>query len=84
MSWWIISPKAEAVASINEMEIRNFIWENIITRFGVSRAIVFNNRGQFDTDKVQDYYVEYGIQTRFIVSLKPKQMDKLNPLTSRS
>jgi len=35
--------EAEVVASITGREVRKFIWKNIITRFGVLRAMVFDN-----------------------------------------
>jgi len=36
--------EAEAVASITENKVRQFIWKNIITRFGVPKAMIFDNR----------------------------------------
>ena len=35
--------EAEAIASITEREVLRFIWKNIITRFGVPRAMIFDN-----------------------------------------
>ena len=58
--------EAEAVASIIEREVRKFIWKNIITRFGVPRAMVFDNGRQFHTDKLRDYCAGCGMQTQFI------------------
>jgi len=49
---WI---EAKAVASITIAEVRKFIWRNIITRFGIPRAIIFDNGRQFDTNKLTDY-----------------------------
>ena len=66
------SVEAEAVASITKREVRKFIWKNIITHFGVSKAMVFDNSRQFDTDKLRDYCAYYGIQTQFIVVARPQ------------
>jgi len=64
--------EAEAVASITEHEVRKFIWKNIITRFGVPQAIIFDNGRQFDTDKLRDYCAGYGIQTRYTAVARPQ------------
>ena len=52
--------EAEVVASITTDEVRKFIWRNIITRFGIPRAIIFNNGQQFDTSKLTDYLQDLG------------------------
>ena len=54
---WI---EAEAVFSITIAEGRRFIWRNIITRFGIPCAIIFDNDKQFDTNKLTDYLVTLG------------------------
>jgi len=35
--------EGEAVASITENEVRKFMWKNIITRFRVPKAMIFDN-----------------------------------------
>ena len=37
---WI---EVKAIASITAPEVPKFIWKNIITRFGILRAMIFNN-----------------------------------------
>jgi len=64
--------EAEVVASITENEVRKFIWKNIITRFGVPKAMIFDNGRQFDTDKLRDYCASYGIQTRYTAVARPQ------------
>jgi len=44
--------EAEAVESITERELRKFNWKNIITRFAVPSAMIFDNGQQFGTDKL--------------------------------
>jgi len=50
-----------AVDYFTKKEVRKFIWKNIITRFRVPRAMVFDNGQQFDTDKLRDYCAGYGM-----------------------
>ena len=40
--------EAEALATIIEKNVRNFIWRNIIYRYGILRVLVSNNKKQFD------------------------------------
>jgi len=63
---------AEAMASIIENEVQKFIWKNIITRFVVPKAMIFDNGRQFDTDKLRDYCASYGIQTRYTAVARPQ------------
>ena len=44
-SKWI---EAEAFSSIKDQDVTQFIWNNIVYRFGIPRSIVSDNRPQFD------------------------------------
>ena len=35
--------KAEALANIWDVDVKKFVWRNIITRFGVSDSLVSDN-----------------------------------------
>ena len=37
----------EALPQVRDIEVRNFVWKNIIYRFGVPREIVTDNGSQF-------------------------------------
>ena len=41
--------EAEALETITEAKIQNFVWKNIVYRFGIPRAIISNNGRQFDS-----------------------------------
>jgi len=66
---WI---EAEAVVSITTAEVQKFIWRNIITRFGIPHAIIFDNGRQFDTSKLTDYLSNLGCQARFTAVAHPQ------------
>ena len=36
--------EAEPLASITQQNVKNFVWKNIMCRFGVPRVLVSNNR----------------------------------------
>ena len=46
--------EAEALATITEKNIRNFVWRNIICRYRIPRVLVFDNGKQFDNNAFRD------------------------------
>ena len=57
--------EAEALATITEARIQNFVWKNIICRFGISRTIISDNGQQFDSQNFKDFYSGLGIKNQF-------------------
>ena len=47
--------EAEALATITKKNVRNFIWKNIIYRYGIPRVLVSDNGKQFDNDTFRDF-----------------------------
>ena len=47
--------EAEALTTITEKNVHNFIWKNIICRYGISRVLVSDNGKQFDNDTFKDF-----------------------------
>ena len=47
--------EAEALATITKKNVHNFIWKNIICRYGIPRVLVLDNRKQFDNDVFRDF-----------------------------
>lgn len=47
--------EVEAYVSINDKDVTNFIWKNIMCRFGISHAIVTNNGLQFNSSVFQTF-----------------------------
>ena len=41
--------EAEALANIQEVNVKKFVWKNIVTRFGVTDTLISNNGLQFDS-----------------------------------
>ena len=40
--------EAEPLASITQQNVKNFVWKNIVCRFGVPRVLVPDNGREFD------------------------------------
>lgn len=64
--------EAEPLPSITNRQVQAFICRNIITRFGVPRALVSDNGKQFNNGPSRDYYARLGIQTKFSVVSRPQ------------
>ncbi|XP_056696908.1 uncharacterized protein [Spinacia oleracea] len=68
-SKWI---EAEAVSSITEPQVRKFIWQNIITRFGIPRLMVFDHGKQFDNTPLQKWCKQFGIHLAYSAVCHPQ------------
>ena len=57
--------EAEPLATITEKSIRNFVWRNIICKYGISRVFVSDNGKQFDNSAFRDFCSELGIRNHY-------------------
>ena len=65
--------EAEALGNIQDMDVKKFVWKNIITRLGVTWALVLENRLQFDGKTFREYYSNLGITSRYSSSTYPPE-----------
>ncbi|KAL2226322.1 UNVERIFIED_CONTAM: hypothetical protein Sindi_1990900 [Sesamum indicum] len=68
-SKWV---EAEAVARISEKEVINFIWKNIICRFGTPRILISDNGTQFQGRKITEWCKELKIAQHFTAVANPQ------------
>ncbi|KAL0373856.1 UNVERIFIED_CONTAM: Gag-Pol polyprotein [Sesamum radiatum] len=68
-SKWV---KAEALAKITEREMINFIWKNIICRFGIPRVLISDNGTQFKGKAITAWCKELKIQQNFTAVRNPQ------------
>ena len=59
---WI---EAKSLATITLVTVQKFFWQNIVCRFGVSKAITVDNGTQFDAETFKDFCDR--IVTKFIL-----------------
>ena len=57
--------EAEALATITEAKIRNFVWKNIICRFRIPMTIISDNGRQVDNQGFRDFHSNLGIRNQF-------------------
>ena len=64
--------KAEPLANIRDVDVKRFIWKNIVTRFGVPCVLISDNGLQFDIKAFRKYYYDLGIKNRYSTSAYPQ------------
>ncbi|KAK1576582.1 hypothetical protein Q3G72_015094 [Acer saccharum] len=61
-----------AYQQVRDIEVRNFIWKNIICRFGVPKEIVTDNGSQFISFDFKNFYDKYAIKLSFSTPRYPQ------------
>ena len=64
--------EVEPLANIRDVDVKRFIWTNIITRFGVSYALISDNGLQFDSKAFRKYCSDMGIKNRYSTPAYPQ------------
>jgi ribonuclease HI len=59
---WI---EAKPLAIITSATVQKFFWQNIVCRFGVSKAITVDNGTQFYVETFKDFYYRIGTKIHF-------------------
>ena len=57
--------EAEALTTITETKVQNFVWKNIVYRFGIPRTIISNNGRQFDSQAFRSFCSNLGIKNKY-------------------
>ena len=55
------------------MDVKNFIWKNIVTHFGIPHSLILDNGLQFDSKSFRRYYCELGITNRYFTPAYPQE-----------
>ncbi|GJT83764.1 reverse transcriptase domain-containing protein [Tanacetum coccineum] len=77
---WI---EAKAVATISGSQVKKFVWDNIVCRFGLPGEIISDNGKQFSDDPLKDWCEKLNIVQRF-ASVKHPQYNGLVERANRS
>ena len=57
--------EAEALTIITETKVQNFVWKNIVCRFGIPRTIILDNNHQFDSQAFRSFCLNLGIRNKY-------------------
>ena len=75
---WI---EAEPLVNIKDVDVKRFIWKNIVTRFRVPYALISDNGLQFDSKTFRKYCSDLGIKNRYSTPAYPqgnRQVETVN------
>ena len=64
--------KAKALANILDVDVKKFVWKNIVTRFGVLNALISDNRLQLDSKVFKKFCNDLEIKNRYLISAYPQ------------
>ena len=68
--------EAEPLANIRDVDVKRFIWENIVTRFGVPHVLISDNGLQFNNKMLEDTVVSWGLRIGILLLPITKGTDK--------
>ena len=57
--------EVEALANVRDVDVKKFVWKNIVTRFGVQKSLLFDNGLQFDSKAFQKFCSDLSIKNRY-------------------
>ena len=60
------------MANIRDVDVKNFVWKNIVTRFGVPNSLISDNGLQFDSRAFRDFCRDLGIINRYSTPAYPQ------------
>ena len=64
--------EAEPLANIRDVDVKRFIWKNIVTRFGVPYVLISDNGLQFDSKVFRKYCSDLGIKNMYSTPAYPQ------------
>ena len=64
--------EAKPLANIQDVDVKKFVWKNIVTRFGIPHSLISNNGLQFDSKSSKRYCCELGIINRYSTPTYPQ------------
>ena len=57
--------EALSLANIADSNVKNFLWKNLVTRFGVPKMLVSDNGTRFKSKKILKFYEILGTRQSF-------------------
>ena len=69
--------EAEPLANITQQNIKNFVWKNILCRFGLPKVLVSDHGRQFDNTTFKDFVRTLEFKTITLPPPTPKPMVRL-------
>ena len=64
--------EAEPLANIRNVDVKRFIWKNIVTHFGIPHSLISDNGLQFNNKSFRRYCCELGIINKYSTPAYPQ------------
>ena len=64
--------EVKALANIRDVDVKKFMWKNIVTRFGVSDSLISDNGLQFTSRVFCEFCSDLGIKNRYSTPTYPQ------------
>ena len=64
--------EAKVLANIRDVDVKKFVWRNIVTRFGVPESLVSDNKLQFDSKAFREFCGSLVIINRYSTPAYPQ------------
>nr|XP_023870654.1 uncharacterized protein LOC111983217 [Quercus suber] len=68
--------EAEALPNIRDVDVKKFVWKNIVTRFGVPNLLISDNGLQFDSRAFREFCSDLDIKNRYFTPAYPQSNDQ--------
>ena len=65
MDYFTKGAEAEVLANIQDVNIKKFVWRNIVIRFGVPKSLGLDNGLQFDSKAFHKFCSDLDIKNRY-------------------
>ena len=65
--------EAKPLLNIRDMDVKRFVWKNIVTQFGIPHTLISDNGLQFDSKVFRRYCYESGIKNRYSTLAYPQE-----------
>ena len=65
--------ETEPLTNIRDVDVKKFVWKNIITRFGVPRTLISDIGLQFNSKSFKRYCCDLGITNRYSTPVYPQR-----------
>ena len=64
--------EAYALPNVWDVDVKKFVWRNIVTRFGVLNSLISNNWLQFDSRAFREFCSNLGIKNKYSTPAYPQ------------
>ena len=65
--------ETKPLVNIRDVDVKRFVWKNIVTRFGIPHTLISDNGLQFDSKAFRRYCYDLSIMNRYSTPAYPQE-----------